>query len=120
MQGAVNTSAVQFARSDLAETVAATLAETGLEASGSDYPPHAGCCRHSLPLDFTLGNLFAQFHHVLRIAASLPPCNLHPLTGSLTGFHGVPSTARPREDGNAPGDRPVRLVAIRLLHGGSW
>src|ERR1039458_4466146 len=30
MQGAVNTSAVQFARSGLAETVAATLAETGL------------------------------------------------------------------------------------------
>src|ERR1017187_2659279 len=30
MRGAVNTSAVQFARGDLAETVAATLAETGL------------------------------------------------------------------------------------------
>jgi diguanylate cyclase (GGDEF)-like protein/PAS domain S-box-containing protein len=32
IQVAVNTSAVQFARGDLAETVAATLAETGLEA----------------------------------------------------------------------------------------
>ena len=32
----VNTSAVQFARGDLAETVAATLAETGLEASQLD------------------------------------------------------------------------------------
>ena len=33
IQVAVNTSAVQFARGDLAEIVAATLAETGLEAS---------------------------------------------------------------------------------------
>jgi diguanylate cyclase (GGDEF)-like protein/PAS domain S-box-containing protein len=36
IQVAVNTSAVQFARGDLAETVAATLAETGLEASYLD------------------------------------------------------------------------------------
>lgn len=36
LQVAVNTSAVQFARGDLAETVAATLAETGLEASRLD------------------------------------------------------------------------------------
>jgi diguanylate cyclase (GGDEF)-like protein/PAS domain S-box-containing protein len=36
IQVAVNTSAVQFARGDLAETVAATLAETGLEASQLD------------------------------------------------------------------------------------
>jgi diguanylate cyclase (GGDEF)-like protein/PAS domain S-box-containing protein len=35
-QVAVNTSAVQFARGDLAEIVAATLAETGLEASHLD------------------------------------------------------------------------------------
>jgi EAL domain-containing protein (putative c-di-GMP-specific phosphodiesterase class I) len=33
---AVNTSAVQFARGDLAETVAATLAETGMQASHLD------------------------------------------------------------------------------------
>jgi EAL domain-containing protein (putative c-di-GMP-specific phosphodiesterase class I) len=36
LQVAVNTSAVQFSRGDLAETVAATLAETGLEASHLD------------------------------------------------------------------------------------
>jgi diguanylate cyclase (GGDEF)-like protein/PAS domain S-box-containing protein len=36
LQVAVNTSAVQFARGDLTETVAATLAETGLEASHLD------------------------------------------------------------------------------------
>jgi EAL domain-containing protein (putative c-di-GMP-specific phosphodiesterase class I) len=36
LQVAVNTSAVQFARGDLAETVAATLAQTGLEASHLD------------------------------------------------------------------------------------
>ena len=36
IQVAVNTSAVQFARGDLAETVAATLAETGLDASYLD------------------------------------------------------------------------------------
>jgi EAL domain-containing protein (putative c-di-GMP-specific phosphodiesterase class I) len=36
LQVAVNTSAVQFARGDLAETVAATLAETGLDASHLD------------------------------------------------------------------------------------
>jgi len=36
VQIAVNTSAVQFARGDLAETVAATLAETGLDASHLD------------------------------------------------------------------------------------
>jgi diguanylate cyclase (GGDEF)-like protein/PAS domain S-box-containing protein len=36
LQVAVNTSAVQFSRGDLAETVAATLAQTGLEASHLD------------------------------------------------------------------------------------
>ena len=36
LQVAVNTSAVQFARGDLPETVAATLAQTGLEASRLD------------------------------------------------------------------------------------
>ncbi|MGA3040903.1 MAG: PAS domain S-box protein [Bryobacteraceae bacterium] len=36
LQVAVNTSAVQFARGDLAETVAATLAETGLDAAHLD------------------------------------------------------------------------------------
>jgi len=36
LQVAVNTSAVQFARGDLAETVAATLSQTGLEASHLD------------------------------------------------------------------------------------
>ena len=36
LQVAVNTSAVQFARGDLAETVAATLAETGLQACQLD------------------------------------------------------------------------------------
>ena len=48
MQGAVNTSAVQFARGDLAETVAATLAETGLEASHLDLEVTESVIMHDI------------------------------------------------------------------------
>src|ERR1017187_9964533 len=48
MQVAVNTSAVQFARGDLAETVAATLAETGLEASHLDLEVTESVIMHDI------------------------------------------------------------------------
>jgi diguanylate cyclase (GGDEF)-like protein len=48
MQVAVNTSAVQFARGDLAETVAATLAETGLRPSHLDLEVTESVIMHDI------------------------------------------------------------------------
>ena len=48
LQVAVNTSAVQFARGDLAENVAATLAETGLEASHLDLEVTESVIMHDI------------------------------------------------------------------------
>ncbi|HTQ55641.1 MAG TPA: PAS domain S-box protein [Bryobacteraceae bacterium] len=48
LQVAVNTSALQFARGDLAATVAATLAETGLEASALDLEVTESVIMHDL------------------------------------------------------------------------
>jgi diguanylate cyclase (GGDEF)-like protein/PAS domain S-box-containing protein len=48
LQVAVNTSAVQFARGDLAETVAATLRETGLEASHLDLEVTESVIMHDI------------------------------------------------------------------------
>src|ERR1035437_8155572 len=86
-------------------------------SAGGNYPSHTGRRGYSFSLDRTSGRLSTQFHHLLRIAATLPTRDLRAPADPLARLHGLPPLARSRKDEPAPRDRPVRLRPLHLLHG---